>query len=204
MSDFRQFSLIDFKPEASPLTAIDGFSYQPDFITLEVEEMLIQYIDQQPWDTSWKRRVQQYGSSYGKYRPSQSPIPDWLMPLCERLTEEKQFLEIPSQVIVNEYEPGQGIAPHRDQLAIRVASLSLGAPIVMDFFGPDGEKLSYLLERRSLLVLSGDAHNRWMHGIAPRKTDKYQGMILERSRRISCTFRNMLPDGPTAQSAGGY
>lgn len=192
MSDLRQLPLLDCEPAVSPVTAISGLSYIPDFITPELEEALVEYIDQQPWDTTWKRRVQQYGSRYGTLRPSQASIPMWLQPLCEQLANNGLFTEIPDQVIVNEYLPGQGIAQHRGQLAAKVASLSLEAPIVMGFFGPDGEKLSHVLERRSLLILSGDAHNQWKHAIAPRKTDKHQGMIIERRRRISCTFRTMI------------
>lgn len=195
MSDFRQWSLIDFEPEASPLTVIKGLSYQPDFITPELEEALIDYIGQQSWDTTWKRRIQQYGSRYGTLRPSQAPIPAWFRPLCEQLADKGLFDAIPDQVIINEYLPGQGIAPHRDQLATKVASLSLEAPVVMDFIGLQGEKLSHLLEPRSLLILSDDAHYQWKHGIAPRKTDTYHGMVIERKRRISCTFRTMLPAG---------
>jgi alkylated DNA repair dioxygenase AlkB len=73
-----------------------------------------------------------------------------------------------------------------------VTSLSLGAPIVMDFTDPDGKKHPHLLERRSLFVLSGEARYEWKHGIAPRKSDSYQGNLIERQRRISCTFRNTL------------
>ena len=65
----------------------------------------------------------------------------------------------------------------------------------MDFIGPDKQKLSHLLERRSLFVLSGSARYDWKHGIAGRKVDKHQGSYLTRRRRISCTFRNALPPG---------
>jgi len=196
MSELRQMPLFDVAEEASPMTAIEGFLYLLNFITPQFEQSLIEHIDQQPWDTAWKRRVQQYGSSYGKTRPSQATIPSWLMSLCERLAEEGFFPEVPNLIIVNEYMPGQGIAPHSDHLTSGniVASLSLAAPIVMDFINPKEKKLSHLLERRSLFVLSGPARYDWKHGIAPRKADKYQGTEFTRRRRVSCTFRNALPD----------
>ena len=54
---------------------------------------------------------------------------------------------------------------------------------------PTGRKESLLLEPRSLLVLSDDARYEWEHGITARKRDVWQGMRVERSRRLSITFR---------------
>jgi alkylated DNA repair dioxygenase AlkB len=97
-------------------------------------------------------------------------------------------------VIVNEYEPGQGIAAHVDCVPCfgeTITSLSLASPCVMDFMGKEGEKAPQFLEPRSLVVLSGPARYQWRHSIAPRKTDKYQGDIIPRRRRLSLTFRNV-------------
>lgn len=195
MNLLRQMALFHSESEASPLTEEIGFIYRPDFITPELEALLIEQIDRQPWDTTWKRRVQQYGFSYSKYRSShQSAIPHWLIPLSERLAAEGFFTGVPNQILVNEYLPGQGIAAHSDYPTTGpiVASLSLGAPIVMDFTDPDGKKHPHLLERRSLFVLSGEARYQWKHGIAARKFDNFLGNHIERKRRISCTFRNTL------------
>lgn len=52
----------------------------------------------------------------------------------------------PNHVLVNEYRPGQGIMPHEDGAAYHplVATVSLGAPIVLDLY----EKSSQDDERR--------------------------------------------------------
>jgi alkylated DNA repair dioxygenase AlkB len=87
------------------------------------------------------------------------------------------------QMLVNEYEPGQGISSHRDYAPFgrTVVSLSLLSPCVMDFKHPaSGRKECLLLESRSLLVLSDEARFEWEHGIAARKRDVWQGMRLER------------------------
>jgi hypothetical protein len=49
-----------------------------------------------------------------------------------------------------------------------------------------------LLEPGSLLVLKKEARNRWKHGIVPRRTDNYEGTIIERQRRVSITLRKVL------------
>jgi alkylated DNA repair dioxygenase AlkB len=95
-------------------------------------------------------------------------------------------------MLVNEYEPGQGIALHRDYDPFdrTIVSLSLLAPAVMDFsHAADGRRESLLLEPRSLLILRDEARYDWQHGIARRKTDRWQGERIPRSRRLSVTFR---------------
>ncbi len=183
---------------------IEGFTYIPDFITPSEEAGLIETIDQQPWLTDLKRRVQHYGWKYDytARRVDASMwlgvLPEWLMDYCQRLYDEGHFLKLPDQVIINEYQPGQGIAPHVDCVPCfeeTIASISLGSPCVMDFtHSSTGEKIVQRLEPRSLLIFSGEARYQWKHGIAARKTDKYQGQIIQRDRRISLTFRNVISD----------
>jgi hypothetical protein len=40
-----------------------------------------------------------------------------------------------------------------------------------------------------LLVLSDEARYDWEHGIARRKNDRWQGLVVPRARRLSVTFR---------------
>jgi hypothetical protein len=50
-----------------------------------------------------------------------------------------------------------------------IASLSLGAPIVMEFQHPDGRKVRLWLPPRSLLIMTGEARYQWTHVIALRR-----------------------------------
>jgi alkylated DNA repair dioxygenase AlkB len=54
-----------------------------------------------------------------------------------------------------------------------------------------GEREALLLASRSLLILSDEARYEWEHGIARRKTDRWNGRVLVRGRRLSVTFRVM-------------
>jgi alkylated DNA repair dioxygenase AlkB len=93
---------------------IPGLSYFADYITPAEERNLVAAIDAQPWDTSWDRRRQPYGVSYGKEAGSRADIPPWGLELARRMhaqgLTERQF----DQMLINEYLPGQGIAWHRD------------------------------------------------------------------------------------------
>lgn len=180
---------------------ISGRAYIPDFIDSTTESALIKTIDAQPWITELKRRVQHYGWRYDYKARSVTndlrigALPDWLQPYAVRLQQTGYFSEIPDQVIINEYQPGQGISAHIDCVPCffeTIASLSLGSPCVMDFAHSDtGKKSSLLLEPCSLLVLTDDARYLWQHGIAGRKADRYNGQIIMRKRRISMTFRKV-------------
>lgn len=181
---------------------IPGLRYIPDFIAADTETALLAAIDQQSWLSDLKRRVQHYGWRYDyKARGITEDlrigaIPDWLAGLCKRLSAEGIFSRAPDQVIINEYQPGQGISAHVDCVPCfgdTVASISLGSVCVMDFTNAsNGGKQSYLLEPRSLLVLSSDARYHWQHAIPARKTDKWHGQTIPRARRISLTFRTVI------------
>lgn len=200
---YQQISL--FPHELDNANQIDGLTYMPDFITPQEEAELISIIDQQPWLTDLKRRVQHYGWKYDytARRVDETmrlgPLPNWLMDYCKRLYDGGHFRKLPDQVIINEYMPSQGIASHVDCVPCfeeTIASLSIASPCVMDFtHTTTQEKISHLLEPRSLVIFSHDARYRWKHGIAARKTDRHEGQIIQRSRRISLTFRNMILGG---------
>lgn len=199
-SGIRQASLFE---EATPVApTISGLSYIPHYIDESTEAALLKIIDGQPWMNDLKRRVQHYGWRYDyKARNVTSDLrigalPDLLQSYAVRLQQGGLFTETPDQIIVNEYQPGQGISAHIDCVpcfADTIASLSLGSPCVMDFTqSKTGEKSSLLFEPRSLLVLNGDARYIWQHAIVGRKTDRYNGQIIQRTRRISLTFRKVI------------
>jgi len=120
------------------------------------------------------------------------PIPAWARALRDRLFKGSIGDRPFDQMLVNEYFPGQGIAMHRDYSPFdrTVVSLSLLSPCIMDFRHVEsGQRESFLLEPRSLLVLNDEARYEWQHGIAPRKSDRWQGTVISRARRLSVTFR---------------
>ncbi len=180
----------------SNFTLIPGLQYIENYLEIAQEKLLIETIDKQKWLSGLKRRVQHYGYKYN-YRKKNidhssyiGPIPEWLILLCTKLYQENIFTDIPDQVIINEYMPGQGISPHIDCIPCFgevICSLSLGSSCIMEF--KNKIKVSLLLEPRSLLVLSKDARFIWTHSIPARKQDIYLGTKILRARRISLTFR---------------
>jgi alkylated DNA repair dioxygenase AlkB len=163
---------------------------------------LLATIDRLPWREDLRRRVQHYGYRYDYTRRSVDhdlslgPLPAWAAELTERLRRDGHAPHELNQLIVNEYLPGQGIAPHVDCVpcfADIVLSLSLGSTCVMTMSRRDGsDPVELLLEPGSLLVMRGEARYERRHGIAARKSDTYAGRRLVRARRVSLTFRTVL------------
>lgn len=84
------------------------------------------------------------------------------------------------------------LSHHLSPLLLLQVSLSLVAPIAMDFRHPNGAHQALFLPPRSLLVLGGEARYAWTHGIAPRKSDVGPtGELIERTRRVSLTYRKI-------------
>lgn len=181
---------------------IQGLQYISNFISRDEEQLLLKTIDQQTWINDLRRRVQHYGFKYDykirsiDYSMRLGDLPNWLTPLSIRLFQEGYFEKIPDQVIVNEYEPGQGITSHIDCepcFQDTVVSISLGSKCIMDFTHLiTHEKIPVLLEPRSAVILKGDSRHIWQHGIAMRKSDNFDDTIFKRSRRVSLTFRKVI------------
>ena len=184
--------LFSIAVEADDIPAIPGLSYRREYISRQEEIELAKAIDGEPWDTSWDRRRQPYGASYGQQAAPPRPIPAWGLALAERMHAGGISPRAFDQMLVNEYLPGQGIALHCDYRPFdrTVVSLSLLSTCVMDFRHPEsGSSESLVLEPRSLLILSDEARFEWQHGIARRKSDRWHGIVLPRTRRLSITFR---------------
>lgn len=184
------------------ISIIQGLTYIPNFISkLEVTNF-IDSINCEPWLSDIKRRVQHYGYKYDykarsiNYSMFLGKLPDWALPMAKRLFDEKHIDQMPDQLIINEYEPGQGIANHIDCepcFGDTVISISLGGTCIMDLINVlSKQKIEIFLESGSLVVIAGEARHKWTHGIAQRKTDQFNGVKYDRKLRISMTFRKVI------------
>lgn len=94
---------------------IKGLTYCPVFLTPQEQETVLASVDARPWQNDLKRRVQHYGYRYD-YKARRidlsmhiGELPGFAVPVAQRLVHDGLMTQIPDQLIVNEYEPGQGI-----------------------------------------------------------------------------------------------
>src|SRR5713226_480319 len=118
-----------------------GLTVVTDFVTPAEGNELIDRIDEGQWTTEIKRRVQHYGHRY-LYASRRletvpaPPLPLWAAHIIGKLRRKQVVSQCFDQLIVNEFMPGQGIAPHIDNPCCfdnEIVSLSLGSPCVMAF-----------------------------------------------------------------------
>jgi alkylated DNA repair dioxygenase AlkB len=205
MVDHPQPDLFDGAESSSsapPIAHVSGLVYVAGFLPEPTQQQLLQEIDSRPWMPELKRRVQHYGYCYD-YRSRSvdrsmrlGNLPEWAVAVANLLQQRGLIDRPPDQLIVNEYEPGQGISSHIDCEPCfdgNVVSISLGSPCVMNFtHRTSGEVVPVLLEAGSAAVLTGDARYEWMHSIPARKSDTFAGRTYQRSRRLSLTFRKVI------------
>jgi alkylated DNA repair dioxygenase AlkB len=187
---------------------IAGLRLVEDFISPAEEELLISYLDGNTWNGNGiepngelRRRTIQFGALFRyktrKVESDLTPLPSQFEFLLKRMTDLNLYVSKPcNHLVVNEYQKGQGIMPHIDSEQLfgdTICSLSMLSDCVMEFLDPvSGQVFSYLLKRRSLLILQHDARYNYKHSISKNDIDVYDGKAVERGRRVSITFRTIL------------
>ncbi|CAK4628838.1 unnamed protein product [Aphanomyces euteiches] len=186
--------------EIDPATFVPGLLVYKDFITEEQETILLDELDKSEWKNDVRaRQVQHFGYVFNyktqKCDPS-TPL-DEMPAFCRSLIDRMPptFDGIPDQITANEYLPGQGISAHIDTHSAFTASigtLSLGHASVMEFRHPDdGRCESFLMEPRSLYIMTGASRYQWTHCVQPRMFDVIDNEKVMRQRRVSITFRKL-------------
>ncbi|KDQ55970.1 hypothetical protein JAAARDRAFT_36761 [Jaapia argillacea MUCL 33604] len=184
--------------------------YVPDFVSEQEEEFMIRKILGSP-RSSWKqlsnRRLQIWGQC-GDLTPSNLLLPKKMPPfltecpdIINRLRNTGVFEESPhgqpNHILLNEYEPGQGIMPHEDGSAYYpvVATISLASHAVFHYYRyqsghgttdhsgaisasrgrsiDPNPVLSVLLEPRSLIVTTSSLYTSHLHGIEELEEDSF-------------------------------
>jgi alkylated DNA repair dioxygenase AlkB len=172
-----------------PHDIIKGLVLVEDFLTKEEASEILQSICREAWNTDLKRRTQQYGFKY-EYKSTNmlSPaaeIPPFLQTLRERIKSSDHVSDTATldQVIVNEYQKGQGISAHIDNRTLfddDIVSISLAVETYM-CFAKGNSTVFVRLPPRSLLRMKGEARHEWTHMLHAHKLT---------TPRVSVTFRS--------------
>ncbi|XP_071962984.1 alpha-ketoglutarate-dependent dioxygenase alkB homolog 6-like [Antedon mediterranea] len=169
--------------------------YIPNFITPEEEKYMqhqVYYGTPKPqWTTLLNRRLQQWGGNPHPKGMVREKIPQWLDTIIKKIVALGVFGKAPNHVLINEYEPGQGIMPHEDGPLFHpvISTVNLGSHTLLDFYPHQDTQVdnknqnqtmttpakqpvfSLLLEPRSLLLLTEDMYKLYLHGIDERLQD---------------------------------
>jgi alkylated DNA repair dioxygenase AlkB len=172
----------------------EGFRYQPDFISPEEEQELVEQLAGVPFREFefqgylGKRRVVSFGWQYvfdGSGLRQADDMPEFLLPLRARAAAfagtEAHALQ---HVLLTEYRPGAPIGWHKDRSVFgETVGISLLSPCRFRFRRAKGDKwerAALIAEPRSAYLLSGPSRTLWEHSIPPVEALRY-----------SITFRNL-------------
>ena len=148
------------------------------------------------------RVVQHYGFKYNyttyNIREKCEELPEFLHFFRDLLTDICFDLKITddkyvfNQCIINNYTTGQGISPHIDVKSYGgvIGCFTIGSGTTM-VFQKDNQEVEVYVKPNSLYIMSGDARYVWRHSMPSRKSDEVNGKKIDRSRRVSLTFRNV-------------
>lgn len=168
-----------------PITLINNF--------VENQETLFsQLVSQTAWDERMRaRKTASFGVAYNYSQMNypEAPMPSSLEDLCARIEDELNYR--PNNCLLNYYPDGEAsMGFHSDtseelQPGSGVAIVSLGAARSMLFRSKaDKAKIvERVLHGGSLLFMSNDMQNEWLHAI-PKAPDS--------GPRISATFRHII------------
>lgn len=198
MSHQPLFNNMEQQGKVADYLGVPGLIYYRAFMSEKEQATVINEIDGRVWLTDLKRRVQHYGYKYD-YKARRidasmyvGPLPQFATEIANRLFNLGLMSKIADQLIINEYQPAQGISPHIDCepcFQDGIATISLGSVYIMDLTDTLTKTTHHIpLELGSCLVFSSDARYRWKHGIKPRTSDNG----IRRGRRISMTFRKVI------------
>ncbi|EEY59147.1 alkylated DNA repair protein alkB [Phytophthora infestans T30-4] len=187
---------------------ISGVYYIPNWITQDEEAAIVERVYAVPHDNDlWvklkHRRLQMWGGEV-KVPFEPNPLPEWLQQISQTLLDTGIFSEEkkPNHALINEYGVGDCILPHEDGPAYfpLVSIISTGAECRVTFephralASVDNQSVSeaaptneivqnfdFQLERRSLLLFTGEAYTRYLHSVDN----------IEVGTRISLTIRHV-------------
>jgi len=187
-----------------------GLEVHNDVIDEKASDELFEFLDGKKWkslsDSKNSRKVQHYGYVYDYKSRSVSQkgeeIPDLFQPLIEYLINKTGISSFPeeklaeqdsfNQVIVNNYEAGQGISAHTDvkDYGKVIACFTIGSGAMMRFT-KDSSEYDLYVKANSVYIMSGESRYKWKHEMISRKSDVLDGKKIQRGRRISITFRTV-------------
>ena len=166
----------------------EGLVYRPELLSEDEERALLDELERLEFHeirmhgVVAKRTARHFGVDYDYERRAAmheaEPIPDWLVPVCERAAglagvEPEELVEILAQ----RYPPGAQIGWHRDAPAFGiVVGLSLAGSARMRFRRDKGgvrHTFELELEPRSGYVLAGESRTAWQHHVPPAKELRY-------------------------------
>ena len=193
-----------------PIREITGALISNEFFSEEEEALVMSYSadENHQWLSEGHRTMLHFGFRYNpeskEVEPFEPTPPEFIQAIglrafsaCAQVLPSS--LLCPNMWSVARYEPGSGLRSHVDvpQLGPYVldGSFGSGAEMVFEPRPLPGSTLfrkrqKVFLQRRSLLLIFGEARDKWKHQIPARDYDTVEKRRIPRDYRVSLVFRH--------------
>lgn len=188
-----------------------GLYYFDNFITEQDEKDILKFLEKEnAWFPVAKNKKSREVIHYGYEYPYQFTKNTKMKKIenIPKIFEEKilkKLKGIPDlkifdnynfdQLIINKYEPGEGISPHVDHVKFFdniIICVTINSGININFTrSSDQKQYNIYVKPRSLYIMSENARYNWSHSISKQLNDNVDNHIIERDTRISLTFRKV-------------
>lgn len=198
-------------PKWERISEIKGLSLCRDFLTPDQQSTLLASILQEGWfSDAAHNQAMRFGDLpawakelstciheiilYSDYNPESIKMDEHECMFPSKLLHREPLF---NQLIVNSYQPGEGICAHVDLMRFEdgIALVSLESSCVMHFgrVAKNGkDKIPVYLTPGSLLLISGEARYEWTHEINRKPGfQKWDGLEIDQKRRTSITLRRL-------------
>ncbi|XP_055813399.1 uncharacterized protein LOC129882921 [Solanum dulcamara] len=201
------------------ISEIDGLWLCKDFLSPDQQSKLLSSIQQEGWFAeSSSNQAMRFGDLPGWAVELSSSIHEVILfgncaAELENSEKGKEVCIFPrdllwreplfDQLIVNMYQPGEGICPHVDLMRFEdgIAIVSLESSCVMHFSRVENgtcraqdplHKLPVLLTPGCLILMWGEARYLWKHEINRKPGFQiWKGQEIDQKKRISVTLRKL-------------
>ena len=193
-----------------PIPEITGAFISNEFFSEEEEALVMSFSadEDHQWLSEGHRTMLHFGFRYNpeskEVEPFEPTPPEFIQAIglrafsaCAQVLPSS--LLCPNMWSVARYEPGNGLRSHVDvpQLGPYVLDGSFGSGAEMAFEPrclPGStlfkKRQKVFLQRRSLLLISGEARDKWKHQIPARDYDTVEKRRIPRESRVSLVFRH--------------
>ncbi|KAK1385165.1 alkylated DNA repair protein alkB-like [Heracleum sosnowskyi] len=192
-------------PKWEPISSIKGLWLCKDFLDDHQQSLLLSEIHKEGWFCEASHnQAMRFGD-----------LPAWATEISTSVKETIQFTDLETclfppnllcrepffdQLIVNTYQPGEGICAHVDLMRFEdgIAIVSLESSCVMHFTRVESEatnnlqKVPVYLTPGSLVLMWGEARYLWKHEINRNPGIQiWEGENIDQKRRTSITLRKL-------------
>jgi len=168
---------------------IDGLQYHPNFLTKEKHDELFSFLQKLDYNLSNGRPTKFFGLDYKfnrkHHNKEKEPLPDYLNLL-------KPMGLNYDQLVIQHFrkEDGHNYMKEGDVFQDNVIIIVLGSSFVYNLKKNDGLILDFLVEPRSLLLIS-EGSSKWERKINRRVKERFNKCIIPRKDFYLLTYRNV-------------